>query len=97
MLGQSAHQSEFDAAILDRVIDPGHSTLSPDAARSIMALGFPQLDIERMNLLSEKARNGLLAPEEDAELDSYLRVGRFLALMQAKARQSLQRFAGVPA
>ena len=84
-----------EAAILTRVIDPETPTLSPDAARSILALGFPQKDIDRMNALAEKNRQGKIVPDEDAELNNFLHVGRFIALVQAKARKSLQQHSGV--
>lgn len=83
-----------EAAILSRVIDPEVATLSLEAARSILSLGFPQSDIDRMNELAAKNRGGTLSSAEDAELNSYLHVGRFLALIQAKARKSLQQHAG---
>ncbi len=64
--------------------------LSPDAARSILAFRFTQADRDRMNCLASKARNGSLSKEEDEELETYLRVGDLIAILQSKARQSLQ-------
>jgi uncharacterized protein YnzC (UPF0291/DUF896 family) len=84
-----------EAAILNRVIDPEAPTLTPDAARSILALGFRQADIDRMNQLAEKNRQGKLTAEEDAALNNYLHVGRFIGLVQAKARKSLQQHTGI--
>lgn len=78
------------AAILNRVIDPDEPTLSADAARSILALGFDPSDMDRINCLAAQARAGSLTQEEDSEFNDYLHVGRFLALIQAKARRSLQ-------
>jgi hypothetical protein len=80
-----------EAAILARIIEPDAPTLSVDAARSILALGFRRRDITRMNKLAAKARAGPLKPKENAELDGYLHVGRFLALVQVKARRSLRK------
>jgi uncharacterized protein YnzC (UPF0291/DUF896 family) len=88
---------DLEAAILSRVINPNASTLSAEAARSILVLGFPEADMARMNTLAAKARNGQLTAAEDDELESYLRIGRFLALIQTKARHSLQHYAGIPA
>jgi hypothetical protein len=84
----------LDADILSRVIDPSGPELSLAAARSLASLGFPEPDVTKMNSLAAKARSGEITADENAELDSYLRVGRLLALLQAKARQSLQRFTG---
>lgn len=79
-----------EAAILARVINPDEPTLSPDAAQSFLDLKFSRSDMVKMKKLAARARKGLLRPEEDAELNSYLHVGRLLALIQAKARKSLR-------
>ncbi len=82
-----------EADILSRVIAPNQPSLSEDAARSILALGFGQPDRQRMDDLAEKAREGTLTPAERAELDGYERVGCLLGILQSKARQSLKRAA----
>lgn len=70
---------------------PDNDNLSPDIARSILRMNFPQPDHERMADLSAKASAGTLTTTEAAELDEYLRVADLLALMQSKARISLKR------
>ena len=57
---------------------------------SILALDFTQADHDRMNALAAKAQSGALSKAEDEELDNYLRVGDLLAIMQSKARRTLQ-------
>jgi hypothetical protein len=79
-----------EAAIFSRVLEPEKATLSPEAARSILALDFSQADRNRMNALSAKARSGTLTPEEDQELENFIHVGDLLIIMQSKARRSLQ-------
>ncbi|MCI0358283.1 MAG: hypothetical protein L0211_07355 [Planctomycetaceae bacterium] len=81
---------DWESEILSRVIDPDSPTFSVDASRAIIALGFDKADLARMNSLAESGRQGQLSPEENAELEAYLLVGRFLALIQAKARVSLR-------
>lgn len=81
--------TEFD--ILARVIDPQKNTLSPEAARSLLALAFSASDLVRLDLLAEKARAGILTNEEHEELESFNHVSHLLALMHSKARLSLQR------
>jgi hypothetical protein len=80
-----------EAAIFSRILEPEKPMLSPDAARSILALDFTPSDRQRMNALAAKARAGTLTAEENEELDNYLRVGDLLAIMQSKARRSLQK------
>ncbi len=80
----------FDTAILTRAISPARNTLSPEAAQEILRWEFSPQDQERMAELSEKARQGALTPDEEVEIDSYVRVGHIVNLMQAKARLAMQ-------
>ena len=84
---------EKESAILSRLINPENGDWSKDAAESILKLRFPSDDTARMNLLAEKAREGSLSPEEQAETEGYMRAGRLVELLQSKARTSLKRAA----
>lgn len=64
--------------------------MSRDAAEYLLSLRFDERDVSRMNELSELAQQGSLAGANAAELDSYIHVSNLLAVMQSKARQSLQ-------
>lgn len=79
-----------EATLWGRLLDPVSTDLSPEAARYILNLQFPQPDIDRMHELAEKARAGNLTLEEHIEMDNYERVGHVLALMKSKARKSLK-------
>lgn len=85
-----------EAAIFARILDPDRPSLSPDAARSILALDFTPEDRDRMNALADKARQGALTTDEDEEINNYIRAGHLLTLMQSKARISLKRANGQP-
>ena len=78
-----------EAEILTAVVGPDKPDLPAESARSILELRFGQPATDRLNELAEKNRQGTLSEMERNELDSYLRVGNFLNLMQAKARNSL--------
>lgn len=78
-----------NAAILERVIEPAQGNLAPELARYILKLDFPPSDHERYAMLADKAQEGL-NPKEQAELDDYLSVNAFLAVIQSKARHSLR-------
>jgi hypothetical protein len=78
-----------EAAIFSRLLEPENATMPPEAARSILALDFSQVDRDRINVLSAKARQGTLTSEEDQELENFIRVGDLLAIMQSKARRAL--------
>jgi hypothetical protein len=78
-------------AILDRVIEPDIGDLSPEGAESILRLGFRESDHARMDDLAAKAKAGTLSDEEKDELEQYLLVADFLAILKSKARRSLRR------
>jgi len=59
-------------------------------AKYLLSIDFEESDLERMNLLAERAREGSLTPQETAELDSYLHVGSLLSIVQSKARRLLR-------
>ncbi|MCZ6651542.1 MAG: hypothetical protein O7D91_00730, partial [Planctomycetota bacterium] len=80
--------------ILSRLVDPNSPTFPADAAKGILSLKFPQDDVDRMKELAEKARKGALTPEEQAQADSYERIGNFLGLLHSKARISLKKSDG---
>lgn len=80
-----------ESAILSRLVGADNEDLPPEAARAILDLGFGADDRARMHELAEKGRVGALSPAEDAELESYCRVGRFLDLIHSKARTSLRK------
>jgi hypothetical protein len=80
-----------EAEILSRIIASGKPELPVHTAEMILALEFPREDRERMDQLSEKAREGTLTREEQFEIDAYERVGSFLSLLRSKARISLER------
>ena len=83
--------SANEAAILSRLIDPEMPSLAPEAARAMLKLDFALRDRERMVVLEAKSSDGLLSPQERAEMESYNHVGHILALLQSKARLSLKK------
>lgn len=84
-------ESTSETAILSRVIAPSEPGLNAQLAQAVLSFAFGADDLKRMQELSEKASEGALSVEEQEELDSYERVGHFLALLQSKARISLKR------
>jgi hypothetical protein len=75
-----------EGAIWSRVIQPEADELTPEAARALLRLEFPESDRKRMHELAAKAREGTLTPAEREEVANYERVGSFLSLVKAKAR-----------
>jgi hypothetical protein len=79
-----------EVTILSKVFlrDPGG--LTKDHARYLVGLGFSDEDKERMKELARKNREGCISPAELDELDSYVKVGDLLAILQSKARKFLK-------
>lgn len=86
--------STVESDILTRVVLPENATFSRAVAEGVLALKFTPGDIERMNALAEKAREGTLTPAEQGETESYERVANFLSLLKSKARMSLNAESG---
>ncbi len=79
--------SEVD--IFRRIVDPEQPFLSEEAAQGILRLRFAAADLERMNELAARNREGKISPTEEQELDNYIRAGQILGILQSKARRSL--------
>src|SRR5262245_55707179 len=86
---QTEHATE--AAIWNRLLQPGSSMLSLEAARYFLRMEFTPEDKDRMHELAGKAREGLLTASEREEIKNYERVGNLLALLKSKARQRLKK------
>ena len=84
------HQ-EQEVAIFTRLFQPENADLSPEAARSFLALEFTEEDRQRMHALTLKAQEGILSEAERAEMESYSFVGNVLGILKSKARQSLKQ------
>ncbi len=83
--------SAIDAEILGRIISHTRGEMPAEIAEIILQWDFSEFDQKQIADLSEKARRGLLSPQEEAVLDSYVRVGHLVNLLQAKARGSLKQ------
>lgn len=79
-----------ELSIWERILVPDANQITPEQARYLLGVRFPQTDLDRINELSAKADEGRLAPEERAELDRYSHVGQMLSVLKAKAEASLQ-------
>ena len=89
MIMQTFTTTKSEAAIWSRIIMPEKNGLSPEAARSLLELGFSEWDKARMNELAQKNQEGDLTEEERQELAGYVKVGDVLSLLHLKARKSL--------
>jgi hypothetical protein len=88
-MSSTATGTTSEMAILRRVVDTEQPLLPAEAARAILRLRFSASDRTRMNRLAAKNREGKLKPDEEVELNNYIRVGQTLGILQSKARRSL--------
>ena len=75
--------------ILTRVFCSDDGNLEPAFAQFILKLDFPPSDHQRIEELSAKAHEGALTSVEPSELEAYLHVNDFVAIVKSKARLSL--------
>jgi hypothetical protein len=78
-------EAPSDSEIFARVI-AGKDALPRDLAPSVLAWKFPRRDLKRIEKLQDKNNAGTITDAERSELESYVRVGQLVAVMQAKAR-----------
>jgi len=79
-----------ELAILQRLIDPRRCGWSEQAAQAVLKLSFSEEDQERVSELSDRANQGILTSDEENEMESYLRLGALVDIMQSKARLYLR-------
>src|SRR5262245_6175975 len=79
-----------DAEILEHIVSPVKGGLDPDAARAILELRFDKVATKRIRELLNKNNRGVISAKERITLERYLRVGKFIDLLHAKARLSLK-------
>jgi hypothetical protein len=79
------------SSALQRIIQPDDGNLSAELAAYILKLDFPREDHRRYAKLSAKASGNSLSDHEQAELDDLITANDVLAILQSKARQSLNK------
>ncbi len=80
-----------EAEIWARLMRAHKEGPSADAAEFLLSIDFEEDDKRRMLRLAERSEAGTLTNDEQAEFDSYLHIGNFLAIMQSKARLALNK------
>ena len=65
-------------------------TVSPTAARALLKLQFTPPDVDRMQQLAAKARQGKLSASETLEIGTFEQLGCLLDILHSKARRALK-------
>ncbi|HKA08302.1 MAG TPA: hypothetical protein VKD71_13665 [Gemmataceae bacterium] len=89
----TAIEPPSESDLFARVI-ASEDALPRNVARSVLAWKFPKRDLTRVQSLQEKNNAGTITDLERRELETYVRVGQFVAVMQARARLTLKNRRG---
>jgi hypothetical protein len=80
-------ESTADTIVLDKILEPLTSALTPELAQRLVGL---RADVETqalMDILGDKANEGTLTEAERRQYETYVRTGTLVSILQAKARQ----------
>ena len=78
-----------EGEILSHAIGTIDKEIWRQIAETISKLTLPEGDLNHVDELLDKNRSGTITTAERDELEKYLRVGNFLALMRARAVREL--------
>lgn len=81
----------LDTPVLNRLLDPLGSLLSPEVARRLVDYKFDAKSQARIDRLARKCNEGQLTDDERREYESYIHTIDFIAILQAQARAVLKR------
>jgi hypothetical protein len=87
---RTSSRSTDEAAIFARLWDSEEQRLPMPLAKHILRLKFSADDQARMHDLAERNRSNRLTPSEQRELDSFIKVGDLLAILQSRTRRRLK-------
>jgi hypothetical protein len=76
-------------AVLEQLAELDVESISPATARKLLEFQFSAPHHARVKALSHKAQGGTFSPDEQEELDEYIRVGTLLSILQSRARRVL--------
>ncbi len=75
--------------MLDQFLDPLSRCLDAESARRVVALGVSESVQQRVDLLAERANEGLLSDDERAEYEALVNAEDFVAILKLKASRQL--------
>lgn len=78
-----------ETSVLDRMLDPLSRCLDAESARRVAELRIDPSVQVRVDVLAERANEGLLTPEERAEYEAYINADDFIAILKLKAQRYL--------
>ena len=80
--------------MLNGLLDPLSRCLDAESARRVAELRVAPLVQERMDVLAERANEGLLAEDERAEYEAIISAADFISILKLKAQRNLKSNGG---
>jgi hypothetical protein len=77
------------ATLLDGLLDPLSRCLDAESARRLIELRVDPSVEQRIETLAERANEGLLSAEENAEYEALINAADFISILKIKARRHL--------
>jgi hypothetical protein len=78
-----------ETSVIDRMLDPLSRCLDEESAKRVLALSVDPVVQARVDILAERANEGLLTPVERAEYEAYINADDFIAILKMKAKRYL--------
>jgi hypothetical protein len=82
---------DMDFGVLQNVVFPFDEDLDVAAARALLRIRFDREATKQINQLLRKNQRGVITAEERIVLEKYTRMGKFIDVLQAKARKALKK------
>lgn len=81
----------IQSAVLNDLLTPVGDCLTPETAEQLVRLRAPNSVQDHMAQLAEKSNRGTLSKAEQDEYETLVSTGTFIAILQSKARQILNK------
>jgi hypothetical protein len=77
------------ATVLDGLLDPLSRCLDSESARRLIELRVDPSVQERIDILADRANEGQLSEDEQAEYEALINAADFISILKVKARRHL--------
>lgn len=80
--------------VLDGLLDPLSRCLDAESTRRVAKFRVAPQVQKRIDVLAERANNGLLSEEERAEYEALINAADFISILKVKAQRNLKSNGG---
>jgi polyphosphate kinase len=87
----AAATSSTESDMFHQLVFPFDEDLDPQAARALLRIRFDRQATKQINQLLRKNQRGTISTEERLVLEKFLHMGKFIDVVQAKARKALKK------